>query len=79
MNVPETTGRVQEDACKLVTVTQSLRAALRVAVPVQIAMLQEWVILHELEDDEFFKLLKNTRTKKAAWVAYVQKKLDGMP
>jgi hypothetical protein len=30
---------------------------------------------NSLEDDEFFKMSQNSRTKKAEWVSYVKKKL----
>jgi hypothetical protein len=74
MSVPQKTGRVQRDVQVGVTSTAWL-----VPVPTQIAALQQWVIFNRLEDDDFFKLLKSSRTKKAEWVAFVQRKLSSMP
>lgn len=41
----------------------------------QIADLKAWVTDNSLEDDEFFKLSQNSKTKKVDWVKYVNAKL----
>jgi hypothetical protein len=39
------------------------------------AQLKAWVTDSSLEDDEFFKLSQNSKTKKTDWVKYVKNKL----
>lgn len=42
----------------------------------QVAALKAWVTDNGLEDDEYFKLGQSSKTKKADWVAYVNRKLE---
>jgi hypothetical protein len=44
----------------------------------QIAELKAWVTDSNLEDDDFFKMSQASKTKKADWVAYVKRKLQGI-
>jgi hypothetical protein len=41
----------------------------------QVAQLKAWVTDSSLEDEEFFKLSQNSKTKKTDWVKFVKKKL----
>eukprot|EP00775_Hariotina_reticulata_P007025 gene7025-7239_t len=41
-----------------------------------VAALKAWVTDNGLEDDEFFKLGQSSKTKKADWVTYANKKLE---
>jgi hypothetical protein len=44
----------------------------------QIAELKAWVTDSNVEDDDFFKMSQASKTKKADWVAYVKRKLQGL-
>jgi hypothetical protein len=48
-------------------------------VPAQIAQLKEWVTDNRLEDDEYFKMMQATKTKKGDWVEFVKQKLEAAP
>jgi hypothetical protein len=53
-----------------------LCAAAAAAPALQVALLKQWVTDSSLEDDEFFKLSQNSKTKKTDWVKYVKQKLS---
>jgi hypothetical protein len=61
------------------TVQQALLACVFVALPTQIAQLKEWVTDNRLEDDDYFKMMQASKTKKSDWVEFVKQKLENAP
>jgi thioester reductase-like protein len=60
-------------------VTMMLMACMYVALFPQIAQLKEWVTDNRLEDDDYFKMMQASKTKKSDWVEFVKQKLESAP